>query len=80
MPIENTSCECLSLIMLDSFVRVNKRYYPQILLKECKYEMKKTKMENIIINDLESSSSDSETKSVSDNEPDHEANNEFDNK
>ena len=49
IPKENTSCKCLSLIMLDSVVRVNKKYYPQTLLGECKYEIKKTKMENLIM-------------------------------
>ena len=33
--------------MLDSVPRVNKMYYPQTLLEECKYEIKKTKMENL---------------------------------
>ena len=32
--------------MLDSVIRVNKKYYPQTLLGECKYKMKKNKMEN----------------------------------
>lgn len=32
-----------SLIMLDSFVRVNKKYYPQKLLEEPKYEITKIK-------------------------------------
>ena len=35
--------------MLDSVIRVNKKYYPQTLLEEWKYEMKKNKMENLII-------------------------------
>ena len=29
VPIENTSYKWLSLIMLDSVIRVNKKYYPQ---------------------------------------------------
>ena len=33
---------------LDSVIRVNKKNYPQIFLEECKYEMKKNKMENLI--------------------------------
>ena len=49
--------------MLDSVVKVSKKYYPQILLEECKYEAKKTKMESLINDDLESSSSDNETES-----------------
>ena len=28
MPKENASYKCLSLIMLDSVIRANKRYYP----------------------------------------------------
>ena len=60
MPKENVPYKCLSLITLDSVCKVNKNYYPQILLKECKYEIKKTKMENLINDDLEPSSSDHE--------------------
>ena len=39
VPKENASYKCLSLIMLDSVIRVNKKYCPQILLEECKYEV-----------------------------------------
>ena len=42
--------------------------YPQILLQECKYEIKKTKMENLINDDLEPNLSDDETENESDNE------------
>ena len=55
-------------MMLDSVIRANKRYYSQILLEECKYEIKKTKMENLINDDLEPSLSDDESDSESDNE------------
>ena len=37
--------------MLDSVPRVNKKYYPQTLFKECIYEIKKTTVENLINND-----------------------------
>ena len=30
--------------MLDSVIKAKKKYYPQILLEECKYEPKKTLM------------------------------------
>ena len=43
-----------------------KLYYPQTLLEECKYEIKKNKIENLINDDLDPSSSDE-----SDNESDH---------
>ena len=51
VPKENASYKCISLIMLDS-VRVNKKYYPQTLLEECKYVIRKNKMENLINNDF----------------------------
>ena len=39
----------MSLIMLDSVIRVKKKYYPQRVLEEYKYEIKKNKMENFIM-------------------------------
>ena len=58
VPKENASYKCLSLIMLDSVIRANKKFYPQTLLEECKYVTRKNKMENFINNDLNLSSSD----------------------
>ena len=57
--------KCISLITLDSVIRVDKKYYPQTLLEECKYVIKRNKMENLINHDLTLSSSDD-----SDNESD----------
>ena len=71
MPKENASYKCLSLIMLDSVFRVNKKYYPQTFLEECKYVIRKNKMENLINDDLDLSSSDG-SDSESDNESDNE--------
>ena len=50
---EDASYKCLSLIVLDSAIRVNKQYYPQTLLEEYKYGIEKNKMENLINNDLD---------------------------
>ena len=61
MPKEKTPCKCLSIIMLDSAVQANKKYYPQIHLEECKYAQEKIKIENHIDNDLEKSESDGES-------------------
>ena len=44
--------------MLDSVIKAKKKYYPQTLLEECKYEQEKTKMENLIDDDLEKISFD----------------------
>ena len=63
---ENATYKCISLIMLDSVIKVNKKYYPQTLLEKCKYPIKKNKVENLINDDLTLSSSDD-----SDNEPDY---------
>ena len=70
IPKENSSYKCFSLIMLDSVIRVSKKYNPQTLLEDCKYEIKKTKMENLLNDDLNSSLSDDETHNGSDNETD----------
>ena len=59
---------------MDSVYRANKKYYPQTLLEECKYEIKKNNMENLINDDLDPSSSnefDSESDNGSDNETDN---------
>ena len=74
VPKENASYKCLSLIMLDSVIRVNKKYYPQTLLKECKYVIRKNKMDNLINDDLDlksSDESDNESDNVTDNETDN---------
>ena len=76
VPKENASYTCLSLIMLGSVIRVNKKYYPQTLLEECKYLIRKNKMENLINDDLDLSSSDESDES--DNEGDNESDNESD--
>ena len=75
LPKENSTHKYLLLIMLDSVVISKKKYYPQKLLKEWKYEMKKTKMENLIKDNFEPSSSDefdNESYNESDNASDNE--------
>ena len=82
VPRENASYKCLSLIMLKSVISVNKKYSPQAVLEECKYVIRKNKMENFINDDLDLSSSDksdNETDNGSDNETDNGSDNETDN-
>ena len=64
----------MSLIILDSVIRINKKHYPQTLLEVCKDEIKNNKMEKFINDDLDPSSSDE-----SDNESDDESDNGPDN-
>ena len=52
VPKENASYDFLSLITLDSVIRVNKKYYSQALLEECKCKIRKNKKENTINDDL----------------------------
>ena len=47
--------------MLDFVIRVSKNYYPQTLMEECKYVIRKNEMENLINDDLDLSSSDNDT-------------------
>ena len=47
--------------MLDSVIKAKKKYYPQTLLEECKYEQERIKIENLIDDDLEKSDSDSDS-------------------
>ena len=72
MPKGKIPRKCLSIIMVDSNIKANKKYYPQMLLEECKYIQEKIKAENYIDEDLENSESDSnyndETESNIDNE------------
>ena len=72
MPNEKAPCKCLSIIMIDSVIKSNKKYYPQTRLEECKYTQEKIKIENYINDNSEDSGSDidsnNETKSDIDNE------------
>ena len=44
--------------MLDSVIRANKRYYTQTILEESTYKITRNKVENLINDNLDSSSSD----------------------
>ena len=66
LPEKNKPYKCVSLISLDSIIKIKKKYYPQTLLEECVYKLINKKVENIITNiNLDSSSE-------SDNELDYE--------
>ena len=60
IPKEKAPCKCLSIIMLDSVIKVNKKYYPQTFLEECKYVQEKIKNESYIDDDLKSDSDSNE--------------------
>ena len=78
MPKEKAPCKCLSIIMLHSVIKAKKKYYPQTLLEECKYEQEKIKMENLIDDNFKKSKSDvSDSGSNNETESDNESNEEF---
>ena len=47
--------------MLNSVIKAKKKYYPQTLLEECKYEQERIKIEKLFDDDLEKSRSDSDS-------------------
>ena len=51
---------CLSVILIDSVFNMGKKYYPYVLLEECKYIVKEKKMTRHITDDLEIFSDDSD--------------------
>ena len=77
VPKENCSFKYLSLILLDSVIKMGKSYYPETLLEECKYKLTKKKIEDLNTDDFDSSSeSDGESDGESDDESDGESGNE----
>ena len=54
--------------MLDSVVKIKIKYCLQTRFEKCKYEIKKTEVENLIDDELEASSSDDKTDIASDDE------------
>ena len=71
MPKDEAPCKCFSIIMLDSVIKANKKYYPQTLLEECKYVQEKIKTENYIDEDLEKSESDSDSNNETESDIDN---------
>ena len=67
LPKENMYYTCIACITIDSVMKMNKKNYLQVYLEECKYiKLKKIQMSRFINTELESDSSDSETKSEHD--------------
>ena len=72
MPKEKAPYKCLSIIMIDSVIKANKKYYPQILLEECTYIQEKIKIVNYISEDLQNSESDSDSNNETESDIDNE--------
>ena len=63
LPEKNKAYKCMSLISLDSIIKINNKYYPQTLLQERVYKLTNRKVEYIITNTNLDSSSESENES-----------------
>ena len=50
---------CIACITIDSVMKMDKKYFPQVYLEDCKYKIKKTEMPRFINTELKSDSSDS---------------------
>ena len=72
MPKEKAPCKCLSIIMIDSVIKANKKYYSQTFLEESKYIQEKIKIENYINEDLENSESDCDSNNQTESDIDNE--------
>ena len=72
IPKEKAPCKCLSIIVTDSVIKANKKYYPQTFSGECKYMQEKIKIENYINKDLENSDSDSDSNNETESDIDNE--------
>ena len=48
---------CIACISIDSVMKMEEKYYPQVYLEECKYKIKKMKIVGFIDIDLDSDSS-----------------------
>ena len=62
VPKENMHYTCIACITIDSVMKMDKKYFPQVYLEECKYKIKKIQMSRFINTELDlDSESDSES-------------------
>ena len=61
MPRENERFTCLSVILIDFVTNVDKKYYPQVFLRERKYAGRKKRIRSTIKEELKLDESDSES-------------------
>ena len=49
IPEEKVEWECISCISVDSALKIDKKYYPQVYLEQCKYKAKKRDIKILLI-------------------------------
>ena len=48
IPKEIVEYACIPCISIDSLVKIDRKYYPQVYLEQCKYKVKKREMKSLI--------------------------------
>ena len=48
IPGEKMEYECIPCINVDSVLKIEKKYYPQVYLEQCKYKAKEMKIKSLI--------------------------------
>ena len=56
VPKENIHYTCIACVTIDSVMRMDKKYFPQVYLEECKYKLKEIQMSRFINAELKSDS------------------------
>ena len=56
VPKENMHYTCIACITIDSVMKMDKKYFLQVYLEECKYKIKKIQMSRFINTELDSDS------------------------
>ena len=54
IPEEKVEWECISCISVDPELKIDKKYYPQVYLEQCKYKAKKRDIKSLIDYNLDS--------------------------
>ena len=54
IPEEKIEYECIPCVSVDSVLKIEKKYYPQVYLEQCKCKAKERKIKNLIDYDLDS--------------------------
>ena len=79
MPKENMHYACIACITIDSVMKMDKKYFPQVYLEECKYKIKKIQMSRFINAEIDlDSDSGSDSDSDDDNYSDIDSDNDSD--
>ena len=83
MPKENMHYACIACITIDSVMKMDKKYFPQVYLEECKYKIKEIQMSRFINAEIDldsdsGSDSDSDDDSDDDNYSDIDSDNNSD--